>query len=176
MKVALDELGRGTATSDGAAIASAVLQYVTDTICCRGMFATHYHDLAREHTTNPSVSIKHMACHVSTPVDQNTTQSTTEDRSRGVPAVTFLYKLNEGLCPKSYGTNVAKLAGLPTEVVEMAADLAEDIERDRRGDLICLKSVLARVQSWRATGGDVHGQDWKELVESLKKLRQVKNG
>lgn len=85
-------------------------------------------------------------------------------------------EMNEGLRPKSYGTNVAKLVGLPNEVVEMAADLAEDIGKERRGDLICLKSMLARMQSWRASGGDLHGQDWNETMESLKKLKQVKNG
>lgn len=62
--MALDELGRGTATMDGVAIASAVLERVTDTLGCRGVFATHYHVLADDFAEHPRVAVKHMACRV----------------------------------------------------------------------------------------------------------------
>ena len=62
--VALDELGRGTATMDGAAIAGAVLEHLLRPVGCRGVFATHYHSLSEEHLNDPTVSIQHMACHV----------------------------------------------------------------------------------------------------------------
>lgn len=63
--VALDELGRGTATMDGVAVASAVLNHVVKRIGCRGVFATHYHVLADSwsHEQN-QVSVKHMSCEV----------------------------------------------------------------------------------------------------------------
>ncbi|KAK9807187.1 hypothetical protein WJX73_005617 [Symbiochloris irregularis] len=101
--VALDELGRGTSTSDGAAIAAAVLQHLASTICCRGLFATHYHRLADDHQDDANVSVRHMACHV--------------DSAGDCEQVTFLYKLAEGACPKSYGPNVARLAGLPPSLL-----------------------------------------------------------
>lgn len=60
--VALDELGRGTATTDGAAVASAVLSHLACRVKCRGLFATHYHRLSEEHAVDPAVSLFHMAC------------------------------------------------------------------------------------------------------------------
>jgi hypothetical protein len=64
--VALDELGRGTATTDGAAIAYAVLHHLAHSVGCRGMFSTHYHRLADEHADDPTVQLRHMACKVNT--------------------------------------------------------------------------------------------------------------
>eukprot|EP00798_Chlamydomonas_sp_ICE-L_P022857 gene22857-30030_t len=127
--VALDELGRGTATLDGAAIASAVLHHMAHAIGCRGLFATHYHHLSTDYQEDPSVSIMHMACAVS-------------EGDGGVQEVTFLHKLTKGgemqevtvhkvtkgACPKSYGTNVARLAGLPNSVVARAAEMSEGKE------------------------------------------------
>ena len=62
--VALDELGRGTATMDGVAIAAAVLEHATATVGCRGVFATHYHVLADDYADDKCVGVKHMACKV----------------------------------------------------------------------------------------------------------------
>lgn len=62
--VALDELGRGTATMDGVAIAAAVLGDVTSRLGCRGVFATHYHVLADDVAADKRVAVKHMACRV----------------------------------------------------------------------------------------------------------------
>ncbi len=116
--VALDELGRGTATTDGAAIAAAVLDHLAATVKCRGVFATHYHHISDSHAEDPAVAIKHMACAV-TPA---------EDGGDGVDQVTFLYRLTEGACPKSYGVNVARLAGLPDVVVRRAAVVSQQAE------------------------------------------------
>ncbi|KAH7862176.1 hypothetical protein Vadar_001089 [Vaccinium darrowii] len=96
--VALDELGRGTSTSDGQAIAESVLEHFVHKVQCRGMFSTHYHRLAVDYQEDPKVSLCHMACQVGKGVG-------------GVEEVTFLYRLRPGACPKSYGVNVARLAG-----------------------------------------------------------------
>ena len=69
--MALDELGRGTATLDGVAIAGAVLADVTTRIGCRGVFATHYHVLADEVAADPKVAVKHMACRVEAAADSS---------------------------------------------------------------------------------------------------------
>lgn len=109
--VALDELGRGTATIDGSAIASAVLRYLADSVGCRGVFATHYHKLAEayEESKDTQVAVMHMGCAV-----RQSDDSAVDD-------IIFLYQLCPGSCPKSFGSNVAKLAGLPLEVVSRAA-------------------------------------------------------
>ncbi|CAN6817417.1 unnamed protein product [Brassica oleracea] len=113
--VVLDELGRGTATSDGQAIAESVLEHFIDKVQCRGMFSTHYHRLSMDYQTNPQVSLCHMGCHVG-------------EGSGGVEEVTFLYRLTPGACHKSYGVNVARLAGLPDDVLQRAVIKSQEFE------------------------------------------------
>ncbi|WPT16759.1 DNA mismatch repair protein MSH6 [Picochlorum sp. SENEW3] len=115
--VALDELGRGTATVDGSSIASSVLQYLSHTVKCRGIFATHYHNVAESFEDDAHVALKHMACTVRESSDGS-----------GVDDVIFLYQLTAGACPKSYGANVAKLAGLPIDVVSRAATISSRLD------------------------------------------------
>lgn len=113
----MDELGRGTATTDGAAIASSVLDHLATTVRCRGVFATHYHHISDGHASDPAVAIKHMACAVTPAAEPG-----------GVDEVAFLHRLTAGACPKSYGVNVARLAGLPESVVRRAAIVSEEAE------------------------------------------------
>lgn len=142
--VALDELGRGTATTDGAAIASAVLDHLSRSIKCRGVFATHYHHISDSHASDPHVSIKHMGCAV--------TPATAEGE---VEEVTFLYRLTDGACPKSYGVNVARLAGLPEEVVYRAAVVSEQAEERGVGGLKTAPlGTVAAVGGGGGGGGD----------------------
>ncbi|KAL2641782.1 hypothetical protein R1flu_009369 [Riccia fluitans] len=114
--VALDELGRGTSTADGQAIADAVMQHLVTEIGCRGMFSTHYHKLSSNFSTSDSrVGLYHMSCTVGT-------------EPGGLEEVTFLYKLAPGPCPKSYGVNVARLAGIPEAVLKRAAERSAELE------------------------------------------------
>lgn len=113
--VALDELGRGTSTSDGQAIAESVLEHFVHKVQCRGMFSTHYHRLAIDFQKDPKVSLCHMGCQVGT-------------GAGGVEEVTFLYRMMPGACPKSYGVNVARLAGLPDKVLLRAAAKSREFE------------------------------------------------
>lgn len=112
--VALDELGRGTSTSDGQAIAASVLEYLVHQVQCLGLFSTHYHRLAVEHK-DTKVSLCHMACEVG-------------EGEGGLEEVTFLYRLTPGACPKSYGVNVARLAGIPASVLQRANEKSSDFE------------------------------------------------
>uniref|UniRef100_A0A0D3H6Q7 DNA mismatch repair protein n=1 Tax=Oryza barthii TaxID=65489 RepID=A0A0D3H6Q7_9ORYZ len=112
--VALDELGRGTSTSDGQAIAASVLEYLVHHVQCLGLFSTHYHRLAAENKDS-KVSLCHMACEIS-------------KGEGGLEEVTFLYKLTPGSCPKSYGVNVARLAGIPASVLQRANEKSSDFE------------------------------------------------
>ncbi|KAJ3210844.1 DNA mismatch repair protein msh6 [Entophlyctis luteolus] len=111
--VILDELGRGTSTFDGFAIAFSVLYHLVTKTCCLGLFSTHYGMLTKEFEDNPLVALKHMSF-VS---EENKHQ------------VTFLYKLAEGPSPKSFGMNVAMMAGVPASIVDTAERVAEDFER-----------------------------------------------
>ncbi|KAJ1289623.1 hypothetical protein BS78_02G178900 [Paspalum vaginatum] len=112
--VALDELGRGTSTSDGQAIAASVLEYLVNQVQCLGLFSTHYHRLAVEHK-DARVSLCHMACKVG-------------EGEGGLEEVTFLYRLTPGACPKSYGVNVARLAGIPASVLQRASEKSSEFE------------------------------------------------
>lgn len=108
--VLLDELGRGTATYDGTAIAAAVVNYLAD-LKCRAMFSTHYHSLVDNFHTDSRITLGHMACMVENDGD---TDDPTEE------TVTFLYKYSAGACPKSYGFNAAKLAGMHKSIIQRA--------------------------------------------------------
>jgi DNA mismatch repair protein MutS len=98
--VIMDEVGRGTSTEDGLAIARAVSEYLLDTIGCKTFFATHYHELSRmEHDR-----LKMLCMDV---LEQN-------------GSVVFLRKVREGVTENSYGIHVAKLAGIPQNVIDRA--------------------------------------------------------
>lgn len=99
--VILDELGRGTSTYDGYSIAFSVLKYLVIDIGCLGLFSTHYGMLTKEFEGSDKVKLMFMSFFA----DQNKRD------------VTFLYKLVEGVCPDSYGMNVANLAGIPLAIV-----------------------------------------------------------
>ncbi|RLN25219.1 DNA mismatch repair protein MSH7 [Panicum miliaceum] len=93
--VLLDELGRGTSTFDGYAIAYAVFRHLVERVRCHLLFATHYHSLTKEFASHPHVSLQHMACMLRP-------RSGAHD-SNGEKELTFLYRLTSGACPESYG-------------------------------------------------------------------------
>lgn len=113
--VILDELGRGTSTFDGYAIAYAVFRQLVERINCRLLFATHYHPLTKEFASHPHVTLQHMACAF---------KSNSENYSKGDQELVFLYRLTSGACPESYGLQVAVMAGVPQKVVEAASHAA----------------------------------------------------
>lgn len=118
--VILDELGRGTSTFDGYAIAYAVFRHLVEKINCRLLFATHYHPLTREFASHPHVSLQHMACAF---------RSKSECPSKGDQELVFLYRLTSGACPESYGLQVAMMAGIPEKVVEAASKAGQVMKK-----------------------------------------------
>ncbi|MDP6906657.1 MAG: DNA mismatch repair protein MutS [Candidatus Thalassarchaeaceae archaeon] len=113
--VLLDEIGRGTSTFDGLAIAWSVTEDITKRITCRTLFATHYHQLVGlEEATHGLVNI-----HVQV--------------ADSGGEITFLHTVAEGPCDDSYGVQVASLAGLPPEVVSRARDLLVFLESQATG-------------------------------------------
>ena len=112
--VILDEIGRGTATYDGLSIAWATLEHLHGENCCRALFATHYHELTRLAETLPRLA--------------NLTMRVTEWKGD----VVFLHEVVAGAADRSYGIQVAKLAGLPAAVVERARTILDALETENR--------------------------------------------
>ncbi|UWQ22001.1 DNA mismatch repair protein MutS [Jannaschia sp. W003] len=113
--VILDEIGRGTATYDGLSIAWAVLEHLHEVNRCRALFATHYHEMTAlagrlEGVENCTVAVKEW---------------------RG--DVIFLHEVREGAADRSYGVQVARLAGLPDRAVARAREVLEMLESGERG-------------------------------------------
>ncbi|KZV87127.1 hypothetical protein EXIGLDRAFT_210105 [Exidia glandulosa HHB12029] len=108
--VILDELGRGTSTYDGMAIAGAVLHELATHTLALSCFATHYSSLTDDYAFHPQIRNMHMATRV-------------DDEKR---ELVFLYKLVEGVATGSFGTHVASLAGVPSDVVERAEVISAD--------------------------------------------------
>jgi DNA mismatch repair protein MutS len=105
-----DEIGRGTATYDGMALAEAIIEYIAQNIQCKSLFSTHYHELTTMHERLPSV--------------QNLQATVKEEADH----ITFLYKITPGTINKSYGINVAKLANIPPSVLVRAQSILHQLE------------------------------------------------
>ncbi|KXJ86865.1 muts domain V-domain-containing protein [Microdochium bolleyi] len=114
--VILDELGRGTSSYDGVAVAQAVLHHVATHIGCVGFFATHYHSLATEFENHPEIRAKRMQIDV-------------DEVAR---RVTFLYKLEDGVAEGSFGMHCAAMCGISDRVIERAEVAAREWEHTSR--------------------------------------------
>jgi DNA mismatch repair protein MutS len=112
--VILDEIGRGTSTYDGVSLAWAITEHLHDVVGCRAMFATHYHELAQlaeslSGLRNYNVQVRELDADV-----------------------IFLHKIGPGSAERSYGIHVAKLAGVPTPVLDRAAGILAELEARHR--------------------------------------------
>lgn len=112
--VIIDELGRGTSTTDGMAIAQAVIEYIHDRIGCVALVSTHYHELASLENHLPRL--------------KNVSMAVTEEEEE----VIFLRRLQEGAASKSYGIYCAQIAGVPDPIVQRAQALLQVFERQQQ--------------------------------------------
>ena len=112
--VILDEIGRGTATYDGLSIAWATLEHLHEVNRCRTLFATHYHELTQLTNRLPRMS--------------NSTVTAREWENN----IVFLYEVKDGAAERSYGVQVAKLAGMPELAVERAHEILKSLETDEQ--------------------------------------------
>ena len=113
--VLLDEIGRGTSTYDGVSIAWAVTEHLHDRVGAKAIFATHYHELTQLADLLPSVKNLNVAV-----------------RESG-DEILFLRRLEAGGADRSYGIQVARLAGFPPHLIERAKELLAELEGDRAG-------------------------------------------
>ncbi|KAK8845368.1 hypothetical protein IAR55_006081 [Kwoniella newhampshirensis] len=147
--VILDELGRGTSTYDGMAIAGAVLHHLATHTLPLGFFATHYGSLTDDFNYHPNIRNMHMQTHV----DDEQMQ------------VVFLYKLIPGVAESSHGTHVARMAGVPDEVILRAESVSDQFFQDFKAKLVkkrqsALPLVAQADFAWlmQLANGDVSGE------------------
>ena len=119
--ILLDEIGRGTSTYDGVAIAWSVAEFIAEKIKARCIFATHYHELNVMTNTYPQI--------------KNYRITVSEDNGE----IEFLRKIVQGGTSKSYGIQVAKMAGLPNTVIKRSEDLMTRMQKDFSNDLSARK-------------------------------------
>jgi len=118
--VLFDEIGRGTATYDGMALAQSIIEYIHENIKCKTLFSTHYHELTSlENDLNGLVNV-----HV------------TAEETDG--NIVFMHKVLKGSIDKSYGINVAKLANLPLEVIIRATDILNKLQKMQPNGMVDL--------------------------------------
>ncbi len=111
--VILDEIGRGTATYDGLSIAWAVLEHLHEVNRCRALFATHYHELTALDDKLPSLFCATMRI------------------KEWENKIIFLHEVIQGMADRSYGIHVAQMAGLPLSAIARAAQVLEELEKDK---------------------------------------------
>ncbi|ODN76137.1 hypothetical protein L202_06063 [Cryptococcus amylolentus CBS 6039] len=145
--VILDELGRGTSTFDGMAIAGAVLHEIATHTLPLGFFATHYGSLTDDFAYHPNIRNMHMQTHV-------------DDEQK---LVVFLYKLIPGVAESSHGTHVARMAGVPADVVQRAESVSSQFFDDFNQKLSTRRQsklpIVAQADfAWlmRVASGDEH--------------------
>ena len=131
--VILDEIGRGTATYDGLSIAWATLEHLHDVNGCRALFATHYHEM-----TNLSDKLARV---------ENATVAVKEHDGE----VIFLHEVRQGAADRSYGVQVAKLAGLPDVVVARARVVLDALEKEEREGGTAQKALIDDLPLFAAT-------------------------
>ncbi|MBU0668144.1 DNA mismatch repair protein MutS [Patescibacteria group bacterium] len=172
--IILDEIGRGTSTYDGMSIAWAIMEFIHDKVGAKTLFATHYHEL---------ISL--------TDKLQNAANYSVAALENEKDGVVFLYKVGRGGASRSYGIEVAKLAGMPAETVARAYSILRDLEEG------ALESGIAKELLGRPAHGQVElfGNDAEQVrehnpikeelaridtdnitpMEALKRLAELKN-
>jgi len=152
--VILDELGRGTSTHDGVAIAQAVLYHVVSSLKSLTLFITHYQAMARMSEQFPAGELKNVHMRFNELVNEG------KDND-----ITFLYEVAEGVAHRSYGLNVAKLAGLPKSLLDEAGRQSAQMELEQgRKRLGYLASAMSDVVAGKG------GQGLERLVAGIEQL------
>ncbi|EED77082.1 predicted protein [Postia placenta Mad-698-R] len=159
--VILDELGRGTSTYDGMAIAGAVLHQLATHTLALSFFATHYGSLTDDFAYHPNIRNMHM-------------ETMVDDEKR---ELVFLYKLIGGAASSSFGTHVASLAGVPSDVVERADIVSKDFARnfkektDKKKDKVSGRLPLVAQADFAYLYGLAMGKD--ELPENRVRRKAI---
>lgn len=138
--ILFDELGRGTATYDGMALAQAIIEYIHDNIKCKTLFSTHYHELTSLEKKYNNLKNIHV--------------SALEESGK----IIFLHKVKEGAIDKSYGIHVAKLANLPDSLIRRANDILKSYETKEKGNIYIQENLNLEVK------------EENKVIEKIKKI------
>lgn len=164
--ILFDEIGRGTSTYDGMALAQAMIEYISSVIHAKTLFSTHYHELTTLSENLDNVKNVHVEVF--------------EDDDK----ITFMYKVKDGVAKRSYGINVAKLANLPSSVIDRAKTLLKDLESKKRVvqqsyqivEMVKSKDEESKVIDM-LNSVDIDDMSAKEALNMLYDLKEViKNG
>lgn len=136
--ILFDEIGRGTSTYDGMALAQAIIEYIHEHIGAKTLFSTHYHELTVLEDELPHLKNIHVSA-----IEQN-------------GHVVFLHKIKEGAADKSYGIHVAKLAELPQSLINRASDILAQLENEENQPVM-VKEVQEEVPAQN------HSNDMEQL-------------
>ncbi|KAL9030418.1 MAG: hypothetical protein Q9196_001450 [Gyalolechia fulgens] len=150
--IILDELGRGTSTYDGVAIAEAVLDHVVRETKCLTLFITHYQNLSALAKGFDAGELKNVHMKF-------------EESGEDGQDITFLYEVGYGVAHRSYGLNVARLAGLSESVLDLAAVKSKELERETRKKRI---AHLSRILQRSLKHGD--GEQLDLLINGIEQL------
>jgi DNA mismatch repair protein MutS len=146
--ILFDEIGRGTATYDGMALAEAIIEFIHDRIHAKTLFSTHYHELTiLEERLDKLVNV-----HVGAVEDEGD--------------LVFLHKMETGPTDKSYGVQVAKLAGLPNEVIQQANEIMEEFEKEEHNPFVQEKNSVSQMTLFQSE----MNEDEQEILDELKEL------
>ena len=126
--IIFDEIGRGTSTYDGMALAQAIIEYIAINIKAKTLFSTHYHELTFLESKISGIVNKNVAVH--------------EENDK----VTFLYTLQDGCANKSYGVNVARLAHLPDTLLERAKQILVNLEKNDNVSAMKKEVIIKEVE------------------------------
>jgi DNA mismatch repair protein MutS len=140
--IILDEIGRGTSTYDGLAIARAVVEHLHNVTAARTLFATHYHELASMAEELPHLRVYTMAI-------------SADEQGE----IVFLHRVTPGSIGRSYGVHVAKLAGMPRSIVQRAEEVLERLESTRDG------STSHALFGQNGNGLAENGSKWLKVVD-----------
>ncbi|MCL1630814.1 DNA mismatch repair protein MutS [Sporolactobacillus sp. CPB3-1] len=160
--ILLDEIGRGTSTYDGIAIAQAIVEYIHDHIAAKTFFSTHYHELTFLEEKLDRLRNVHVGA-----IEENGT-------------VVFLHKVLEGQADKSYGIHVAKLAGLPDHLIQRADEILRgleqlpDSERDAQAETAAAEDEPEQLalfaESRENSGTQVLSRSEQKVLDELSKI------
>jgi len=146
--ILFDEIGRGTATYDGMALAQAIIEYVHDKIGCKTLFSTHYHELTALESSLKNLKNVHVIA----------------EEVKG--EVVFLHKVKQGAIDKSYGINVAKLAKINLDIILRATDILNKLQENENYD----KNKLAPYNYVAPLVYDSKTEVEEEIINKLKTL------
>lgn len=160
--VLFDELGRGTATFDGMALAQAIIEYIHDNIKCKTLFSTHYHELTDLENNLKNLKNIHVSAH--------------EENGE----ITFLHKIENGSVDKSYGIHVARLASLPEKLINRASSILKVYESKEEKRDIKIQESLPLDELFEPKESQVE-KELKDLdpmnmtpIEALNKICELK--